>query len=851
MEDGEDFSLYGKDIVTEADLRDEYYWKLVADFIGPQSGEGLELDQGPCTNRVLIQVGLLKEDNNFPWVSIIEWLKKIFPMHQTADFRRLIERGIATLLSLLGDSRQTFLELAVNFNFVGPICDSIGVERTDLLKLTDFSERAQLIEVTNGLVLELDDFIQREKLAPIILVQWLRNFNSEFCKNGNYTKAYSSLRLKLKRLKIYCSISETKSQRRNVAIESLLQSPFELLTNKPKSVVKKRPRKEEPLNYRKVIIKEEHDSYEIPPDEEPVRKGTVMRKVITNKKEPVCEERKHPNKSKNAEETCEYDEPLTLLDIAMVSVQKLSHVYNGITDSCQQVCVELLKNHYTLTCKEHPAMADFEEKLNSFSEDISLGSPVEFIHHNANFFVEVHKSVEQQIRCFEKEVTQLSGSKLGRDELPKFQSFVNFTESATSRYIQMVCGLLSPMSCDKKKKSYRKHWSAFCKEKGNPSVLTENSTNRINSYFEASAGLIHHYKEIGPFLSDLLSLESDKCPNIILESIAADANDRIIQSFVCVLAIVYCKILGPYWQLLKSAAEYSQYPRYLLSLYQKFLDWSKDPASLLEPEEGTNVFLQFPMHERNYSSVFSYCGHWHTNRELIRTCLKRVIKVIATSTDNHLKDFLPGGRYSQVPQPVISLKLSSCTFSVLFAEYPFGQSYSYSKNDNKKKYNDESSSSSSDEDDDNISVGIESANESPTETDQNTLPKRKRQKNWADLPQIMDRDYIIDMVERNGGPCKTQQDVDKMMLRLERKSRAEKFELVRCEMLYHKMILNNPSPYLDETSNCSVMVLRLKMSLPRVKPGFSLVLAPRKTPYTQRFQHNSSGLSEKPSKQEA
>ncbi len=642
---------------------DEYYWKLVADFIGPQSGEGLELELVPCKNRVLIQVGLLREDNNFPWTAIVDWLKKIFPGHRSADFRRLIERGIATTLSLGIDARLTFLESDVSFSFVGPICDSIGVEREHLLEMRDFTDRAQLIEVTNGLILELSNFIAREKIAPIILVTWLRNFVPEFCQDGDIQRAYKGLKTKIKKLKLYYRNYETRSHRRNAMMENLLQSPFELVPKKkPRPIVKKRTKRDEILNYEKVTIKEENESYEIMQGED-----------YEMNKDDVGDS----DMDDNQETSDGKGESLTLLDIAMLSVQKLSSVYGGKTSACKQVSLDLLKNQYTLTCREHPAMAEFERRLESLSKDISLASPVVFLNYNANFLVDMHDAVERQIMSFEKELVKSTGEKLGRDKLPKFRNFVNLSESATSRYIHMACDILSPRTPGSQ--NYRRHWVAFCEEKRNPSRLAVNQSNRFNNYFEAAAGLVHHHKEIALFFSDLLSLNNDDCPNIILESVAADADDTVIQNLVCVLAIVYCKILGPYWQLLKSGGEYSLFSRYILCLYQKFLDWSKDPSTLLEPEGSTNVFLQFPLQEKTFDGVFVYCGQWHTNRDLIRACLKRMVKVIAAVTEEHLKDFLPGGIYSHVPSPGVSLQLVSCTFSVLMAEYPFGHAYPYQK----------------------------------------------------------------------------------------------------------------------------------------------------------------------------
>nr|XP_020452932.1 uncharacterized protein LOC109958558 isoform X2 [Monopterus albus] len=838
MDEGENFSLCGKAAVTEANLRDLYYWKLVADFIGPQSGEGLELEETPCKNRLLIQVGLMREDNNFPWIAIVEWLKKIFPRYQSADFRRLIERGIAATLSLGNDARLSFLESNVNFSFVGPICDSIGVEREHLLEMRDFSERAQSIEVTNGLVLELSNFVTRERIAPVVIVNWLRNFNSDFCKNGDIQKAYKILRAKIKRLKRCSRNFETRSHRRNAAMESMLQSPFELVKKKPpKFVVKKRMRRDEAVNYEKVTIKEEYESYEIMQGEVSELNRGVVKKIIV--REPVhVESDEDLDVCNSGEESSDNKgEALTLLDIAMLSVQKLSSVYGGKTMACKQVSLDLLKNQYTLTCKEHPAMAEFDRKLNSLCKDIPLTSPVVFLNYNANFLVDVHDAVEQHIMSFEKEITLSAGEKLGRDKLPKFRNFVNLSESATSRYIHMACDILSPRTPDKQ--NYRKHWVAFCEEKRNPSRLAVNQSNRFNNYFEAAAGLIHHYKEIALFFSDLLSLNNDKCPNIILESVAADASDSVIQSLVCVLAIVYCKILGPYWQLLKSGGEYSLFSRYILCLYQKFLDWSKDPSTLLEPEEATNVFLQFPLQEKTFDGVFQYCGHWHTNRDLIRACLKRTIKVIAAVTEEHLKDFLPGGKFSQVPSPALSLQLVSCTFSVLMAEYPFGHAYPYEKKRPDKSAKRASQKSlpldSSEEGDDQAGSFDDSSDDSSSwQVKNDTSPQSKkgynRRRIQREVEENTDKDYIIAMVNRNGGPCKTQQDVDKLLLRYDGKSRVEKREAIRCELLYQKMILNNTNGHLDGVfHNSTQMALKLKLALPRVKPGYSLVLAPKKT----------------------
>lgn len=796
----------------------------------------MKLEKTSCKYRLLIQVGLLREDNNFPWIAIIEWLKKIFPRHQSADFRRLIERGIATTLSLESEARLTFLQSYVNFSFVGPICDSIGVEREDLLDLTNFSERAQSIEVTNALILELSDFITREKLSPIVIVTWLRNFNPEFCKDGDIQKAYKALKVKIKKIRLFCNNHETRSHRRNIPMENLLQSPFELVKKKiPRTILKKRIKRNEVISYEKVTVKEEYDSWDRMNFGDTMQRNNYDAGDTSEGDSDECNGRDGNSDNRG--------ESLTLLDIAMLSVQKLSSVYGGKTAACKQVSLDLLKNQYALTSKEHPAMVEFEKNLDVLPEDVKLVRPVEFLNYNAHFLVDLHDAVEQHIMGFEKEIVQSSGEKLGRDKLPKFRYFVNLPESATFRFIHMACDVLSPRTPEVQ--NYRKHWVAFCEEKKNPSKLAVNQSNRFNNYFEAAAGLIHHHKEIALFFSDLLLMNNDKCPNIILESVAADASDSVIQSFVCVLAIVYCKILGPYWQLLKSGAEYSLFSQYLVCFYQKFLDWSKDPSTLLEPEEGANVFLQFPLQEKTFKGVFEYCGQWHTNRDLIRACLKRTIKVIAAVTEEHLKKFLPGGSFSQIPSAEVNLQLVSCTFSVLMAEYPFGHAYPYKKERpdklSKGSLVKNMSGSSREDGESSGSTSDESSNfqyrKSSQKQDQSPQMKKVKKAQPEEQEEIMDRDYIIETVAKNGGPCKTQPDVDKLMLRFDGKSRQEKREGLRCEILYQKMVLNNQNPHLEKPYiNSTQMMLKLKFALPRVKPSFSVVLEPRKTRVRAKVQ---------------
>ncbi|CAL8293149.1 unnamed protein product [Merluccius merluccius] len=853
MEEDNNFSVSGKTVITEANLRDETFWKLVADFYGSQAGLELDLDTQRCKNRLLIQVGLMREDNHLTWGAVVEWLQKILPNHQSAFFQGLIEMGIATTLSLGGDARSTFLESEVNFNFVGPICDIIGVERTALLEMRDFSEQAKSIEVTNGLILELCNFVAREKLDPMVLVTWLRHFHPMFCKDGDIQKAYKVLRPRIKQLKLNYRNYKTRSYRRNTAMETLIHSPFELTRDAWKvNQPKKRAKKESPLVTEK--RKETHENDEICTaiqdqeisffDLKSIEGNNIRVKVevvpfgidseqAVNKSDPV--------RKTTTTKTTDEKKSLTLLDIAMLNIQKLASVYHGKADDSKTLSADLFKNQYSLTCKEHPDLKEFENKITFLAKDVLLAPPLEFLLCNAHFLVDIHHGIEQELMRLESEMMESSGKRLGRDNNPKFERFVDFSESATSRYVHMVCDVLTPENYAQS--NYRNHWVAFCEEKGNPSKLNGNPSDPLDSrsYFEAAAGLVHHHEEVPLFFSDLLLLDDDDCPNIVLESVNGDATDDNIQSLVCVLAVVYCKILGPYYQLLKSGGEYGIFCRYILCLYQKLLDWCKNPSTLLEPEEETNVFLQEPLQERNFERVFQYCGRWHTNRDLIRSCLKDIVKVIATVVDEHLMDFLPGGKYSQPPQEDVCVQIAGCTFSALMIEYPFSNPYPKLKKDQtiKRAPHPLSSESSSEEDDTSDSSGVDN-DESNRQMSPRAKKARKMQVNRGEKvgeftmkhapdnaePKHfnMDRKYVMATVSRNGGPCKTRQDVDKLLLRLESKSSSERVEALRCEILYQKMVLDNNDPNLEVSFDGHTMYpshfsTKLKLSLPKAKPG--------------------------------
>ncbi|KTF72715.1 hypothetical protein cypCar_00030654 [Cyprinus carpio] len=653
---------------------DDFYSKLVDDFLGAHYGDLLELDEKPWKIRMLVQIGLMREEQEISWVDLIQWLQKIIPMFQSADFRSLIERNTTTALSLTGVARQNFLESDVNFAFVGPICDSIGIGRRDLLEMSDFSDRAKLTGLTNGLVLELTNFISREKLDPVVLVSWIRNFEPLFCSDGKIQRAYRLLRSSLKNFRIQYRNNQMTRKRSCGLLDEFLQSPFDLapeadaadIEYRRVAMIKARLRTKRHISRHRPIsaLKREDEPFPISQMDVTQHEPKQMPHVISVKREQGSQSHHTPIWSlEDVEEDQRTDkgDSVTLLDIAMLSWQKIADMYGGKNEAAKVVSVDLLQNHFSAMLKEDANLRNLDDKVKRSTHP--LVPPLNFLRYIGQFLSELIDVIEQQIMSFEKDIVNTTGEKLGRDKHPRFHSFVSFDESAVTRYIHMASEMLCPS--EETNPNYRRHWLAFCLERKNPSRLPIYRSNRVINYFEAAAGLIHHHEDVASFVSDLQLLNDDS--NILLESLNADANDEALQALVCVIAVIFLKVLGPFWQLLKSDGEYPLFSRYILCLYEKLLEWSQDASCLLQPETFVNVFLQVPIQEGTFKGVFRFCRDNAENQfgTLIKACLQRMMKALAAVLEDNLKDFLPGGEHCKDLPADKAVQMANCTFSQL------------------------------------------------------------------------------------------------------------------------------------------------------------------------------------------
>ncbi|XP_033914500.2 uncharacterized protein LOC117435453 [Acipenser ruthenus] len=867
-----------------AELRNDYYSRLQEVFLGTAKGNHQNPLLVPHNNRMLLQIGLLKEENQVAWKYVQDWLETMFPKYRSARLRSLIEKASANALGLSAQERAMFLEEEVNLEYVGPVCDGLGIRRTDLLECADLSEKIPSGDpVTNALLLEWDSFVRKEKIDPSIIVTWLKNFYPQFCSDGNTHKAYKTLQLQIKKMKVNYRIHQKNKFKKNSLFNQFLEAEFIPSPSASEGGVRDGKLWNEGLlkkrrfgsnwisnkmRSRKVRNSElasgvADETYE-PPNlhvtgtelyqnrikslshhktEQNLKSQSVSGQYpyLTTKPIPqsspwalqpngaYCNDAFDQQTSVESEEpfnvthcSVAKEQALTLLDVSILAFQKLSSVYGTETELSNQVFKELLRKHFVLMSDYTSVMKTFNERVNLCQQGHpDVPSPLHFLGCNAHYLLGLSHAAEQETVSFENEISAVTGEKLGRDKNPKFTNFLNFSESASARYIRMACDVLSPRG--EEKFGCRKEWLAFCEANGKASKVPSGRSNRFNSFFEGAAALIHHHMDIVAFFSDEHVL---KRLNVIQESVRDDVQDPILQALVCVFAVVYLQVIGPYWQFLKSNTEYLDFHKYIQRLHQKLNEWSLDATPLLLPELGdTNVFHQFH-HEGSFDGLFSYCNPDNPYFTLIKKALEQIMKSFVAVTQRELSDFLPGGVHSKEPKPELRAKMRNCQLAQLMGEYPFGHTYTdkYRRPNNALNHQ--------------RPLHNQSGTSGQTGRHKKRMQLSGREMNQLQEKQLLDitnKTKIMAAVVRNGGPCKTKRDVDYLLSTLEGASHSKKREAIRLQISYQKVVLGLKDKNLNHVGfSLKDMVEKLK-----------LVLADDKCPqipvpgYRPVFSHNA------------
>ena len=181
-----------------------------------------------------------------------------------------------------------------------------------------------------------------------------------------------------------------------------------------------------------------------------------------------------------------------------------------------------------------------------------------------------------------KDITK--GSAFGRDEVKAFGHFSNSSETCVTRYLRLACSSLGPRGDEKS--GCRDTWEAFCELQGESSQMTSFRSNRFNNCFQGAVGLHYHRSAIQVFFTEYHTNN-----NLKLRSVLADAESDGIDMFITALGILYHKVTGPYWQLVRSDVKYLDFHVYVGKLAESLEVWSHDASSLLQPTMFENFNL--------------------------------------------------------------------------------------------------------------------------------------------------------------------------------------------------------------------------------------------------------------------
>ena len=260
---------------------------------------------------------------------------------------------------------------------------------------------------------------------------------------------------------------------------------------------------------------------------------------------------------------------------------------------------------------------------------------------------------------------------MGRDELPKFKHWKSGSESAACRFVRTACDVLGPRG--DAKNGCRQYWDAFCREKlQKRSRVSSFRMNRFNNFFLGAGEFFYHSSDIELFFTDY---KADL--NLKRQSVLADCQCPNITSLTRALGIVYYKITGPLWEMLRGGVQYLDQYKYIQEMLRKFRLWAND-ASLLLSKDEQGIFEEFGVPKDDiFAKLFD-------NVDLqCKSVLENMMHSFIEVTERQLVDFLTDGKYGKEPSDELREKMKHSKLTNLLSENEFGDlDFSYYKRRN-------------------------------------------------------------------------------------------------------------------------------------------------------------------------
>ncbi|KAK3739666.1 hypothetical protein RRG08_053521 [Elysia crispata] len=212
-------------------LKDDVFMSLADHFLRQNRGRRPNLPHiATLTNGLLLQLNLLKEQEDCSYRERKAWLEKLFP--DTASVT-LTESRIAHRISTLQEKCRQMPELesilAEKFSFhtLTPPLSRIGLNRLHLTDVKPFTFTDSVL-ITNEVIIELDKFKNLERLSPVFVRKWTRILCGALCDGQTDSMVRSKVD---KVLKLHKSLLNMKKKDE---LKVFLSKPF--IPDSPDSV---------------------------------------------------------------------------------------------------------------------------------------------------------------------------------------------------------------------------------------------------------------------------------------------------------------------------------------------------------------------------------------------------------------------------------------------------------------------------------------------------------------------------------------------------------------------------------------------------------------------------------------
>ena len=131
-------------------------------------GRRPDIPQGSVTNKLLLQLYVIKKNNNCTWQQLESLMTKLSIPLPSSRYRTIVESAVNACQKLAPDDRLAFLAQTLDLGDAGSNLSKVGIQRHHLLDeeqlKAEINSQSKKIVVTNGMIVDLHLFRKKEQL---------------------------------------------------------------------------------------------------------------------------------------------------------------------------------------------------------------------------------------------------------------------------------------------------------------------------------------------------------------------------------------------------------------------------------------------------------------------------------------------------------------------------------------------------------------------------------------------------------------------------------------------------------------------------------------------------------------